>query len=160
MVRRKELMDIIIGATISIIGTFLFNLWLSSRAESKRWDADRLRALTDARIDFQRALGAIEALAAKNFEVTQPRKRPQIIERAIDKAWYSLEELAILFPRAEVDTKALQQSLVERLEFAFDSLEKTNSFEHYKTNLKPDEKSIREIQDRVLQQCQEIVGIK
>ena len=121
-------MDIIIGATISIIGTFLFNLWLSSRAESKRWDADRLRALTDASIDFQRALGAIEALAAKNFEVTQPRKRPQIIERAIDKAWYSLEELAILFPRAEVDTKALQQSLVERLEFAFDSLEKTNSF--------------------------------
>ena len=99
-------------------------------------------------------------MAAKNFEVTQPRKRPQIIERAIDKAWYSLEELAILFPRAEVDTKALQQSLVERLEFAFDSLEKTNSFEHYKTNLKPYEKSIREIQDRVLQQCQEIVGIK
>jgi hypothetical protein len=53
-------MDIIIGAIISIIGTFVFNLWLSSRAESKRWDAYRLRALTDARIDFQRALGAIE----------------------------------------------------------------------------------------------------
>ena len=153
-------MDIIIGATISIIGTFIFNLWLSSRAESKRWDADRLRALTDARIDFQRALGAIEAMAAKNFEVTQHRKRPQIIERAIDKAWYSLEELAILFPRVEVDAKALQQSLVERERFAFDSLEKTNSLDYYKANLKPDEKSIREIQDRVLRECQAIVGIK
>ena len=153
-------MDIIIGATISIIGTFLFNLWLSSRAESKRWDADRLRALTDARIDFQRALGAIEAMAAKNFEVTQPRKRPQNIERAIDTAWYSLEELAILFPRDEVDVKALQQSLVEREGLAFDSLEKTNSLDHYKANLKPDEKSIREIQDHVLQECQAIVGIK
>jgi hypothetical protein len=153
-------MDIIIGATISIIGTFLFNLWLSSRAESKRWDADRLRALTDARIDFQRALGAIEAMAAKNFEITQPRKRPQIIERAIDKAWYSLEELSILFPRVEVDVKALQQSLVDREGFAFDSLEKTNSLEYYKTNVKPDEKSVREIQDRVLRECQAIVGIK
>jgi len=153
-------MDVIIGATISIIGTILFNLWLSSRAESKRWDADRLRALTDARIDFQRALGAIEAMAAKNFEVTQPRKRPQIIERAIDKAWYSLEELAILFPRVEVDVKALQQSLVEREELAFDSLEKANSLDYYKTNLKPDEKYIHEIQDRVLRQCQAIVGIK
>lgn len=153
-------MDIIIGATISIIGTFLFNLWLSSRAESKRWDADRLRALTDARVDFQRALGAIEAMAAKNFEVTQPRKRPQIIERALDRAWYSLEELAILFPRVEVDVKALQQSLVEREGIAFDSLEKTNSLDYYKTNLKPDEKSVREIQDRVLLECQAIVGIK
>lgn len=153
-------MDIIIGATISIIGTFLFNLWLSSRAESKRWDADRLRALTDARVDFQRALGAIEAMAAKNFEVTQPRKRPQIIERALDRAWYSLEELAILFPRVEVDVKALQQSLVEREGIAFDSLEKTNSLDYYKTNLKPDEKSVREIQDRVLRECQAIVGIK
>lgn len=153
-------MDIIIGATISIIGTFLFNLWLSSRAESKRWDADRLRALTDARVDFQRALGAIEAMAAKNFEVTQPRKRPQIIERALDRAWYSLEELAILFPRVEVDVKALQQSLIDREGFAFDSLEKTNSLEYYKTNLKPDEKSVREIQDRVLRECQAIVGIK
>ena len=153
-------MDIIIGATISIIGTFLFNLWLSSRAESKRWDADRLRALTDARIDFQRALGAIEAMAAKNFEVTQPRKRPQIIDRAIDQAWYSHEELAILFPRVEVDVKALQQSLVEREGLAFDSLEKANSLDHYKGNLKPDEKSIREIQDRVIQECQAIVGIK
>ena len=153
-------MDIIIGATISIIGTFIFNLWLSSRAESKRWDANRLRALTDARVDFQRALGAIEALAAKNFEITQPRKRPQIIERAIDRAWYSLEELAILFPRVEVDVKALQQSLVEREGFAFDSLEKTNSLDYYKTNVKPDEKSVREIQDRVLRECQAIVGIK
>ena len=153
-------MDIIIGATISIIGTFLFNLWLSTRAESQRWDADRLRALTDARVDFQRALGAIEALAAKNFEITQPRKRPQIIERAIDRAWYSLEELAILFPRVEVDVKALQQSLVEREGFAFDSLEKTNSLDYYKTNVKPDEKSVREIQDRVLRECQAIVGIK
>jgi hypothetical protein len=153
-------MDIIIGATISIIGTFLFNLWLSSRAESKRWDANRLRALTDARVDFQRALGAIEAMAAKNFEIPQPRKRPQIIERAIDRAWYSLEELAILFPRVEVDVKALQQSLVEREGFAFDSLEKANSLEYYKTNLKPDEKSVREIQDRVLRECQAIVGIK
>jgi hypothetical protein len=153
-------MDIIIGATISIIGTFLFNLWLSSRAESKRWDANRLRALTDARVDFQRALGAIEALAAKNFEITQPRKRPQIIERAIDRAWYSLEELAILFPRVEVDVKALQQSLVEREGFAFDSLEKTNSLDYYKTNVKPDEKSVREIQDRVLRECQAIIGIK
>ncbi len=153
-------MDIIIGATISIIGTFLFNLWLSSRAESKRWDADRLRALTDARVDFQRALGAIEAMAAKNFEVTQPRKRPQIIERALDRAWYSLEELAILFPRVEVDVKALQQSLIDREIFAFDSLERTNSLEYYKTNLKPDEKSVREIQDRVLRECQAIVGIK
>ena len=153
-------MDIIIGATISIIGTFLFNLWLSSRAESKRWDADRLRALTDARIDFQRALGAIEAMAAKNFEVTQPRKRPQIIERAIDKAWYSLEELAILFPRIEVDVKTLQQSLVEREGLAFEALEKANSLDYYKTNIKPDEKSIREIQDRVIQECQAIVGIK
>ena len=153
-------MDIIIGATISIIGTFLFNLWLSSRAESKRWDANRLRALTDARVDFQRALGAIEAMAAKNFEVTQPRKRPQIIERALDRAWYSLEELAILFPRVEVDVKALQQSLIDREAFAFDSLEKTNSLEYYKTNLKPDEKSVREIQDRVLRECHAIVGIK
>ena len=153
-------MDIIIGATISIIGTFLFNLWLSSRAESKRWDADRLRALTDARVDFQRALGAIEAMAAKNFEVTQPRKRPQIIERALDRAWYSLEELAILFPRVEVDVKALQQSLIDREIFAFDSLERTNSLEYYKTNLKPDEKSVREIQDRVLRECQAIVGMK
>ena len=153
-------MDIIIGATISIIGTFLFNLWLSSRAESKRWDADRLRALTDARVDFQRALGAIEAMAAKNFEVTQPRKRPQMIERALDRAWYSLEELAILFPRVEVDVKALQQSLIDRETFAFDSLEKTNSLEYYKTNLKPDEKSVREIQDRVLRECHAIVGIK
>jgi hypothetical protein len=153
-------MDVIIGATISIIGTLVFNVWHSSRTESKRWDAHRLRALTDARIDFQRALGAIEAMTAKHFEVTQPRKRPEIIERAIDKAWYSLEELAILFPRAEVDTKALQQSLVKREEFAFDSLEKTNSHDHYKTNLKPDEKSIRDLQDRVLRQCQVIVGIK
>ncbi|MCX6425359.1 MAG: hypothetical protein NTV47_01150 [Actinobacteria bacterium] len=153
-------MDIIIGATISIIGTFLFNLWLSSRAESKRWDANRLRALTDARVDFQRALGAIESMAAKNFEIPQSRKRPQIIERAIDRAWYSLEELAILFPSVEVDVKALQQSLVEREGFAFDSLEKTNSLDYYKTNVKPDEKSVREIQDRVLRECQAIVGIK
>lgn len=99
-------------------------------------------------------------MAAKHFEVTQPRKRPQIIERAIDRAWYSLEELAILFPRVEVDVKALQQSLIDREGFAFDSLEKTNSLDYYKTNLKPDEKSVREIQDRVLRECQAIVGIK
>jgi hypothetical protein len=99
-------------------------------------------------------------MAAKHFEVTQPRKRPQNIERAIDKAWYSLEELAILFPRVEVDVKALQQSLVEREGLAFDSLEKANSLDWYKTNIKSDEKSIREIQDRVIQACQAIVGIK
>ena len=153
-------MDIVIGATISILGTFAFNFWLSSRAESKRWDADRLRALTDARIDFQRALGRIEAMAAKHFEITQPRKRPEIVEQIVDKAWYSLEELAVLFPRAELDIKALQQSLVARVEFAFDSLENTNSHDFYTTNLKPDEKSIRDLQDHVLRKCQEIVGIK
>ena len=153
-------MYIVVGATISILGTIAINLWLSSRAESKRWDSDRLRALTDARIDYQRALGKIEAMAAKHFEVMKPRKRPEIIEKVVDKAWYSLEELAVLFPIAEDDIQALQQSLLDRLEFAFDSLEREVPHEHFKANLLPSDKAIREIQDRVLRKCQAIVGIK
>jgi len=153
-------MSIIVGAIISILGTFFFNLWLSKRAESKRWDPERLKALTDARIDFQRALGKIEAMAANHFEITKARRRPEVIERAIDKAWYSLEELAILFPSASVDIKALQQSIVDREEFAFDSLETINSHDFFKANLKPSEKHILDLQDRVLHECQEIVGIK
>ena len=153
-------MYIIAGTAISIIGTFMFNFWLSSRAESKRWDADRLRALTNARIDFQRALGRIEAMAAMQIEVVQPRKRPEIIEVVLDKAWYSLEELAVLFPVAEVDIRELQHLLIARLESGFDSLEMPDSHEHFRANIQPNEKSIFEIQDRILRSCQSIIGIK
>ena len=153
-------MNIIIGATISIVGTFLFNFWLSSRAESKRWDADRLRTLTDARVNYQRALGRIEAMAAKHIEVKQPRKRPEIIEQFVDSAWYSLEELAILFPSAKSDIKTLQRALVDRLDFAFDSLEHTNSHEHFTSHLSPDDKYLGDVQETVLKACQKIIGIK
>lgn len=153
-------MDIIIGATISIIGTFLFNFWLSRRSESKRWDADRLRTLTEARVNYQRALGRIEAMAAKHIEVKERRKRPDVIERFVDSAWYSLEELAILYPTVKNDIHALQLALVTRLEFAFDSLEQEDSHGHYKAHLSPDEKYLGDLQEKVLLECQMKVGIK
>ncbi len=153
-------MSIIIGATISIVGTFLFNFWLSTRVESKRWDADRLRTLTEARVNYQRALGRIEAMAAKHIEVKQPRRRPEVIEQFVDSAWYSLEELAILNPDSKADIHTLQRALVDRLEFAFDSLEVENSHEHFRSNLFPEDKTLKELQEKVLLACQRKVGLK
>jgi len=151
--------DIIIGALISIIGTMVFNVWISSREESKRWDADRLKALTNARIDLLRALGNIEAMAAKQIRVISAGARPLIIDKAVDEAWYSLEELSVLFPVVENDIQDLQQLMIKRLDFAFTCLKRKDSHAFFKANLEPSEESILEIQQRVLRRCQESVGI-
>ncbi len=153
-------MDIIIGAIISIAGTLIFNIWQSSRTESKRWDPDRLKALTSARKDVKRALGKIEAMAAKLIPVLEPGIRPEIIETVLDEAWYLLEELAVLFPIIETDAKLLQAALVARVDFCFTCLDQADSISHFKAHMHPSENSVREIEERVLRKCQEIVGIK
>ena len=50
-------MDIILGASITILGTILFNFWSVRHSESRRWDEDRLKALTSSRIAVQRVIG-------------------------------------------------------------------------------------------------------
>ena len=153
-------MDIILGASITILGTILFNFWSVRHSESRRWDEDRLEALTSSRIAVQRVMGLSGAMVDGLISPIQKGKDPHEISKEKDKAWYSLEELAILFPGISQEIKELQEIIVKRVAYAHECLDLANGKDLFQKSEQASLVKYSALEEKILKHCQAKVGIK
>ena len=153
-------MDIILGASITILGTILFNFWSVRHSESRRWDEDRLKALTSSRIAVQRVIGFSGAMV--NGLILPPARGvdPKEISDEKDKAWYSLEELAILFPGISEEIKELQRIIVARVAFAHECLDLPDGKAAFHNSEQASVVKYSALEEKILKHCQERIGLK
>jgi hypothetical protein len=153
-------MDIILGASITILGTILFNFWSVRHNESRRWDEDRLDALTQSRIAVQRLMGFSGAMVEGLIVPPKKGVDPKEISDEKDKAWYSLEELAILFPGISKEIKELQKIIVERVNLAHECIDNPAGRQIFHNTEHQSFLRYTALEGTILKHCQARVGIK
>lgn len=117
------MLEIIIGGVVATLGSVVVTYWTRNRELATRWDTDRKTALIEMRLSVGRIRGNIYAMAAGSIPVDEPRKRPKTVSTNMDRAYYDLETLAMLFPELTDTVRKIQSGLGELLGMAFDSLE-------------------------------------
>lgn len=153
-------MDIILGASITILGTILFNFWQLRHTESQRWDKNRLDSLTESRIAVQRVMGLAGAMVDGHFQPSEKGRDPEEISKEKDRAWYALEELAILFPGVSKEVNELQQTIVDRVSYAHECLDLPNGREVFTKSDHHTFVNYTKLEEKILKHCQERIGLK
>lgn len=104
--------DVVVGAILGLVASLLTTVVIKrmdwSRENQTRWDKDILTIATEALIAAERAKGRIYAWSKGEFESIPGRSRPEIVDDEIDRAYYRVKSLAILFPKLEPEVEELQ----------------------------------------------------
>ena len=117
------MLEIIIGGVVATLGSVVVTYWTRSRELATRWDNDRKIALIEMRLSVGQIRGNLYALATGSIPLEKPGRRPKIIATNMDKAYYDLTALAILFPELNDSVRSAQADLVSALDIAFEALQ-------------------------------------
>lgn len=121
------MIEIIIGGIVATLGSVVVTYWTRNRELATRWDTDRKTALIEMRLSVGQIRGNIYGFASGSIQDPEPGKTPELISRNMDKAYYDLTALAILFPELADVVDQTQQRLIAALNVAKQALQHSSN---------------------------------
>ena len=130
----------IISALVALTA-LAFSLWTFRKSQKTRWDKERLDVLTEVRISVKR----VQGLAGVHHKDVDKE-----IEFELDRSYYALEKLLILFPDLTEQITELQKLIVERVKFGKSCKGQENGYLLYQDKENPTYKEIVSLEEEIM----------